>query len=126
MQRRNSDRSIAPTQGFRLPRWKLVAFIEHQNPWNPIEGKALQHGLDRRDMGIQIFRPSIDHVQEEIGIAHFVQCRSEGCKEIFWQVANKSHRVGDDDLTAMWKIQSTARGIERFKHAWSRAHLTFR
>ena len=98
MQRRNSDRAIAPTQGFCLPRWKLVAFIEHQNPWNPIEGKALQHGLDRRDMGIQIFRPSIDHVQKKIGIAHFVQCGSESCEEV---------RIGPHDLPALTRVSVT-------------------
>ena len=65
-------------------------------------------------------------MQEEVGIAQFVQCRSEGCKEIFGKVADKPHRIGDNDFPAMRKTQSTAGGIERFKDAWGRTHLTLR
>ena len=124
MQSRNPDRAVAPTERFRLPGRKLVALIEDQNPWNLIECEALKHGVDRCNMGGEIFRPRIDHMQEEIGIAHLVQCRSEGCEEIFGQIANKSHRVGEDDFTAMREMQPAARGIERFKYARGGAHLT--
>ena len=72
-----------------MPGWKLVAFVEDEDPWKLIEGEALKHDVDRCDMGIQIFRPRIAHMQEEVGIAQFVQCRSEGCEEIFGKVANK-------------------------------------
>jgi hypothetical protein len=115
MQSRNPDRAETPTEGFRLPSWKLVAFIEHQDPWNLIEGKALKHRIDRCNMGSEIFRPGVNHMQEEVGIAHFVQCCSEGCEEVFGQVANKSYRVGENDFTAMRKMQSAARGVQRFK-----------
>ena len=126
MQSRNPYHAVAPTQGLRLPARKLVAFVEYQDPWKPIEGEALKHDVDRCDMGIQIFRPRIDHMQEQVGIAQFVQCRSEGCEEIFGQVANKPHRIGDDDFPAMRKTQSAARGVERFKDAWGRTNLTVR
>ena len=65
-------------------------------------------------------------MQEEVCIAQFVQCRSEGCEEIFGKIANESHRVGDDHFTAMRKMQSAACGVERFKDAWGRAHHTVR
>ena len=126
MQSRNSDRAVAPTQGLRLPGRKLIALVEYQNPWKLIEGEALQYGVDRCDMSVQIFCPCIDHMQEEVGITQFVQCRSEGGEEIFGQVANKPHRVGDDDFPAMRKMQSAARGVERFKDARGCAHLTVR
>ena len=124
MQRRNPDRAVAPAQGLRLPGRKLVALVEHQDPWNLIEREALKHGVYRCDMGVQIFRPGIDHMQEEVGIAQFVQCRSEGCEEVFRKVANKSHCVGDDDLAAMREMQPAARGVERFEYAWGGAYLT--
>lgn len=69
MQRRKPDRAIAPTQGLHLPGRKLIALVEHQDPWKLIEGEALKHGVDRYDMGIQIFCPRIDHMEEEVGIA---------------------------------------------------------
>ena len=69
MQSRNPDRAVAPTEGLRLPGRKLIALVEHQDPWKLIEGEALKHGVDRCDMGVQIFRPRIDHMHEEVGIA---------------------------------------------------------
>ena len=124
MQRRNPDRAVAPTQGLRLPGRKLIALIEYQDPWKLIEGEALKHGVDRCDMSVQIFCPRIDHMEKEVGIAQFVQCRSECSEEIFRKVANKSHRVSDDHFTAKRETQSAAGGIERFKHAWGRTDLT--
>jgi hypothetical protein len=55
-----------------LPGWKLVALVEYQDSWKLIEGEALKHGVDRCNMGVQIFRPRIDHMKEEIGIAQLV------------------------------------------------------
>jgi hypothetical protein len=126
MEGRNSNRTVAPTEGLRLPGWKLIAFIEDEDPWNFIECEALQYNVDRGHMCVQIFCSRIDHMQEEVGIAQFVQCRSEGCEEIFGQVANKPHRIGDDHFAALWKMQSPACRIERFENPWSRTYLTVR
>ena len=116
MQSRNPDRAVAPAQGLCLSSRKLVALIEHKDPWNPIEREALQHDVDRCNMGSEIFRPRIGHMQEQVGITHFIQCRSERSEEVFGQVVNKSHCVGDDDFTTVRQMQSAACGIERFKH----------
>ena len=69
MQSRKSDRAIPPTQGLRLPGRKLITLVEYQDPWKLIEGEALKHCVDRYDMDVQIFCPSIDHMEEEVGIA---------------------------------------------------------
>ena len=103
MQSRNPDRAVAPTQGLRLRSRKSVALVEYQDPWKLIKGETLKHGVDRCDMGVQIFCSRIYHMQEEVGIAQFLQCRSERGEEILWKVANKAYRVGDDDFPAMRK-----------------------
>ncbi len=123
---KSRSRRSADTGASACPVGSWSHLLNTSDPWKLIEGEALKHGVDRCDMGVQIFCPCIDHMQEEVGITQFVQCRSEGCEEIFGQVANKSHRVGDDDFPAMRKMQSAARGIERFKDARGRAHLTVR
>jgi hypothetical protein len=68
MQRRNPDCTVTPTEGLRLPGWKLIALVEHQDPWKLIEGEVLKYCVYRCDMGIQILRPRIDHMQEEVSI----------------------------------------------------------
>lgn len=115
MEGRNSNRTVAPTEGLRLPGRQLIAFIEDEDPWKLVERETLKYDVDRCNMGVQIFRSCIDHMQEEIGIAQFIQCRSEGCEEIFGQISDKPHRIGDDHFTAMRKMQSAACGVERFK-----------
>lgn len=109
-----------------MPGRKLIAFIEYEDPWKLIERETLKYDVDRGNMCVQIFRSRIDDMQEEIGIAQLVQCRSKGCEEIFRQVANKPHRIGDDHFTALGKMQSAARGVECFEDTWGRAHLTIR
>ena len=69
VQSRNPDRAVALTEDLRLPGRKLIAFVEHQDLWELIESEALQHGVNRCDMGVQIFGPRIDHMEEEVGIA---------------------------------------------------------
>jgi hypothetical protein len=126
MQRRDPDRAIAPTESFCLTGRKLVTLIEYLNLWNLIEREALEYVIDRGDMGIHILGSRINHMQQEIGIAQLIQCRSESCNEIFREVTDKSHRVGEDHFTAMGEMQPAARGIERFKGARRRAHLAIR
>src|SRR5262245_26018138 len=126
MERGNPDCTVAPTEDLRLCGWKLVAFVEDQDPWELIEGETLKHGLDRCDMSIRILRPCIHDMEEKVGIPQFVQCRSERCHEILGQVANKPDRISEDNLTASGEMQSPACGIERFEDARSRTHLAVR
>jgi hypothetical protein len=69
MQSRNPDCAVALTEDLCLPRRELIALVKHQNHRKPIESEALKHGIHGRDMGIQISRPCIDHVEEKVGIA---------------------------------------------------------
>jgi hypothetical protein len=69
MQSRNPDRAVALTEDLCLPRRELIAFVKYQDHRKPIESEALKHGIHRCDMGVQIFRPCIDHMEEKVGIA---------------------------------------------------------
>ena len=65
----------------------------------------------------------VDHVQQDVGTLEFFQSGSESDQEVFRQVFDESHRVGDDNLGVARESETPAGRIQGGKKSFLRQDM---
>src|SRR5205814_10553212 len=65
---------------------------------------------------IVVWIGDVAHVEDQRSFLHFFERCAKRRQQPFWQVADKSHSVRDEDPTVRGKTQGADRGIERGGH----------
>ncbi len=93
-----------------LEKVELVVHLEHRQLVGADLAKHREHLLD---LLITFGLVSIDHVQQEVGVAGLFQRRPERFHQLVRQMTDEAHRVGQDHRPDILELEAAQRGIER-------------
>ncbi|MNJ67077.1 hypothetical protein D3C77_632180 [compost metagenome] len=68
----------------------------------------------------------VDHVQQQIGIAGFLQRRAKRLDQLVRQVTNETHRIRQDHRSDIRQLQAPQRRIQRGEQLVGRVDVGFR
>jgi hypothetical protein len=84
-----------------------------------IDSKTGKYSFDVAPLRFGVFMRNIADMQNEISFKDFLERRTEGLDKHCRQVGDKANRIGQNDLTAMWKRYPAQSWIEgRKKHVF--------
>ena len=65
----------------------------------------------------------VDHMQQDVGTFQFFQSCPEGDLEVFRQILDESHGIGDDYLGIPWEAKAPAGRVQGGKQSFFSQHL---
>ena len=114
---------VPPAQLMPLLNRHQILLVQH-----PYQGDLMQRQVCQEVFhGFNLFRvpwvAHIDHVQQDVGTLELFQCGSESDQEVFRQVFDKSHRVGNDNLGVARESEAPAGRIQGGKKSFFRQDM---
>ena len=90
-----------------------VRFVQSHDYGESTRADLLEHLLDRLHLALHHRAGCIDHVDEQIGLGHLLQCGAEGRHQRRRQPLYESHRVGQEEFLAPRQARATRRRVKR-------------
>src|SRR5690606_76706 len=97
----------------RLARLEKVRLIEDREARHLGQLEVAENLLGGRDVITHARIAHIDDVEQQIGVLRLFEGGTECREELFGQVPNETHRVGDDHLPLTWETDATRASVER-------------
>ena len=114
-QRRDAQRvGMEAASRARSPSLELIALVEDlDRAARASAPTSVEHGVDGGHPAIAIGRGRVDHVQQQVGLGHFLERRAEGGDQRVRQPIDEADRVGDQQLAAIRQLDAADERIER-------------
>ena len=77
-----------------------------------------QHGVDRGDAAVDVGRAHVDDVQQQIGVDHLFERRTERVDELVRQAAHESDGVGEQHGLAAGQAAAGASSGSSVENSW--------
>ena len=90
-----------------------VNLVVHLQPRHGVCADVRQHRLHLLDAAAALGVGGINHVQQQAGLAGFLQRGAERRHQVVRQIAHKSDRVSQHRLTIVRQLQPAQRGVQR-------------
>ncbi len=92
-----------------------IDLIEHHEPRDLVQsdlGQDLVHGCY---LLFKAWIADIDNMQDQVGVAHLVECGPEGTQKVLRQITDETHGVRDDHFALPRESQPPRCRVERRK-----------
>ena len=82
-----------------------------------------EHFIDDQPVLFPAAMTGVDHVQQQIGFTHLVECRAKAGDEMMRQLTDESDSVGEQTVIAFAEIDIARERIERRKQSVFNVHI---
>ena len=77
-----------------------INLIEHDDAWLVGSAEVAQCFFHYVDLFLKVGMRNIHHMNQQVCLTHFVECRFEGIHQVGWQFANEADRIAEQE----WQV----------------------
>ena len=122
----DTDGVIAAGQQFCFGSRQAITLVEDQCSGDGVEIQILQNLHDGGNLYVDITGAGIDHMDQQIRLAQFVQGGTKRAKQLLREIADEPDGIGHNHFPVPWKSKSPACRVQSLEYPVLRRDMAFR